>query len=198
MHFYFIAYLKTFTLCSRTWSNANLNVGFLTIFVRQKRVLTFIHSVWKILKHVVYYRRSFPSTELLSVEISLDSDSQRMEGTQNGGAWCTGNFSSYIYHCICSYEWTRLYTSVDPSRLPLQKRTTHPPWWVCVAPWLPSPAANRWRASSPVSAWSISAQRTVLPCLPARGRQRRIANDYRHYEKHSFGLEDVLTFVVHT
>ncbi|XP_029383846.1 RUN domain-containing protein 3A isoform X3 [Echeneis naucrates] len=33
--------------------------------------------------------RSFPSTELLSVEISLDSDSQRLEGKQNGGAWCT-------------------------------------------------------------------------------------------------------------
>uniref|UniRef100_A0A8C4F6E1 RUN domain-containing protein 3A n=1 Tax=Dicentrarchus labrax TaxID=13489 RepID=A0A8C4F6E1_DICLA len=33
--------------------------------------------------------RSFPSTELLSVEISLDSDSQRMEGKHNGGAWCT-------------------------------------------------------------------------------------------------------------
>lgn len=42
---------------------------------------------------MLYYRRSFPSTELLSVEISLDSDSQRMEGTQNGGAWCTGNLS---------------------------------------------------------------------------------------------------------
>lgn len=41
----------------------------------------------------MYYRRSFPSTELLSVEISLDSDSQRMEGTQNGGEWCTGNLS---------------------------------------------------------------------------------------------------------
>uniref|UniRef100_H3DNL6 RUN domain-containing protein 3A n=1 Tax=Tetraodon nigroviridis TaxID=99883 RepID=H3DNL6_TETNG len=37
----------------------------------------------------LFRRRSFPSTELLSVEISLDSDSQRMEGTQNGGAWCT-------------------------------------------------------------------------------------------------------------
>ncbi|XP_058477719.1 RUN domain-containing protein 3A [Solea solea] len=35
-------------------------------------------------------RRSFPSTELLSVEISLDSDSQRTDGKQNGGAWCTG------------------------------------------------------------------------------------------------------------
>uniref|UniRef100_A0A1A8KD99 RUN domain-containing protein 3A n=1 Tax=Nothobranchius kuhntae TaxID=321403 RepID=A0A1A8KD99_NOTKU len=31
-------------------------------------------------------RRSFPSTELLSVE---DSDSQRIRGKQNGGAWCT-------------------------------------------------------------------------------------------------------------
>uniref|UniRef100_H2RUH2 RUN domain-containing protein 3A n=1 Tax=Takifugu rubripes TaxID=31033 RepID=H2RUH2_TAKRU len=40
---------------------------------------------------VKLFRRSslFPSTELLSVEISLDSDSQRIEGTQNGGAWCT-------------------------------------------------------------------------------------------------------------
>ncbi|TWW81293.1 RUN domain-containing protein 3A [Takifugu flavidus] len=37
----------------------------------------------------LFRRRSFPSTELLSVEISLDSDSQRIEGTQNGGAWCT-------------------------------------------------------------------------------------------------------------
>uniref|UniRef100_A0A3Q1CQ93 RUN domain-containing protein 3A n=1 Tax=Amphiprion ocellaris TaxID=80972 RepID=A0A3Q1CQ93_AMPOC len=35
------------------------------------------------------FRRSFPSTELLSVEVSLDSDSQRIEGKQNGGAWCT-------------------------------------------------------------------------------------------------------------
>lgn len=48
----------------------------------------------KILKKIMlYYRRSFPSTELLSVEISLDSDSQRMEGTENGGEWCTGNLS---------------------------------------------------------------------------------------------------------
>ncbi|KAF3704430.1 RUN domain-containing protein 3A Rap2-interacting protein [Channa argus] len=38
----------------------------------------------------LFRRRSFPSTELLSVEISLDSDSQRTEGKQNGGAWCTG------------------------------------------------------------------------------------------------------------
>ncbi|KAI3365283.1 hypothetical protein L3Q82_010371, partial [Scortum barcoo] len=37
----------------------------------------------------LFRRRSFPSTELLSVEISLDSDSQRPEGKQNGGAWCT-------------------------------------------------------------------------------------------------------------
>ncbi|XP_027139138.1 RUN domain-containing protein 3A [Larimichthys crocea] len=37
----------------------------------------------------LFRRRSFPSTELLSVEISLDSDSQRTEGKQNGGAWCT-------------------------------------------------------------------------------------------------------------
>ncbi|XP_075890346.1 RUN domain-containing protein 3A [Nelusetta ayraudi] len=37
----------------------------------------------------LFRRRSFPSTELLSVEISLDSDSQRMEGKHNGGAWCT-------------------------------------------------------------------------------------------------------------
>ncbi|KAM7381715.1 hypothetical protein PAMA_012518 [Pampus argenteus] len=38
----------------------------------------------------LFRRRSFPSSELLSVEISLDSDSQRIEGKQNGGAWCTG------------------------------------------------------------------------------------------------------------
>uniref|UniRef100_A0A3B4AJR1 RUN domain-containing protein n=1 Tax=Periophthalmus magnuspinnatus TaxID=409849 RepID=A0A3B4AJR1_9GOBI len=36
----------------------------------------------------MFRRRSFPSTELLSVEISLDSDSQRIEGKQNG-PWCT-------------------------------------------------------------------------------------------------------------
>uniref|UniRef100_A0A3B3V212 RUN domain containing 3Ab n=1 Tax=Poecilia latipinna TaxID=48699 RepID=A0A3B3V212_9TELE len=38
----------------------------------------------------LFRRRSFPSTELLSVEVSLDSDSQRIEGKQNGGTWCTG------------------------------------------------------------------------------------------------------------
>ncbi|XP_047233349.1 RUN domain-containing protein 3A [Girardinichthys multiradiatus] len=37
----------------------------------------------------LFRRRSFPSTELLSVEVSLDSDYQRIEGKQNGGAWCT-------------------------------------------------------------------------------------------------------------
>ncbi|KAM6951620.1 RUN domain-containing protein 3A [Aplochiton taeniatus] len=36
----------------------------------------------------LFRRRSFPSTELLSVEVSLDSDSQRTEGKQNGEAWC--------------------------------------------------------------------------------------------------------------
>lgn len=48
-------------------------------------------------------RRSFPSTELLSVEISLDSDSQRVEGKPNGGAWCTGDIvrqSHSVTHCI--------------------------------------------------------------------------------------------------
>ncbi|XP_037319205.1 RUN domain-containing protein 3A isoform X2 [Pungitius pungitius] len=39
----------------------------------------------------LFRRRSFPSSELLSVDISLDSDSQRTEGKQNGGAWCTGD-----------------------------------------------------------------------------------------------------------
>ncbi|KAM4623548.1 RUN domain-containing protein 3A [Polymixia lowei] len=39
----------------------------------------------------LFRRRSFPSTELLSVEASLDSDSQRREGKQNGGAWCTAD-----------------------------------------------------------------------------------------------------------
>ncbi|XP_040924337.1 RUN domain-containing protein 3A isoform X2 [Betta splendens] len=38
----------------------------------------------------LFRRRSFPSTELLSVEISLDSDSQRPEEKQNGGAWNAG------------------------------------------------------------------------------------------------------------
>ncbi|XP_076008190.1 RUN domain-containing protein 3A isoform X2 [Genypterus blacodes] len=39
----------------------------------------------------LFRRRSFPSTELLSVEISLDSELQRVEGKPNGGAWCTGD-----------------------------------------------------------------------------------------------------------
>ncbi|CAI5658951.1 unnamed protein product [Oreochromis niloticus] len=37
----------------------------------------------------LFRRRSFPSTELLSVEVSLDSDSQRTQEKQNGRAWCT-------------------------------------------------------------------------------------------------------------
>ncbi|KAF7664974.1 hypothetical protein LDENG_00158760 [Lucifuga dentata] len=37
----------------------------------------------------LFRRRSFPSTELLSVELSMDSDSQRIERKPNGGAWCT-------------------------------------------------------------------------------------------------------------
>ncbi|XP_061911693.1 RUN domain-containing protein 3A-like [Entelurus aequoreus] len=37
----------------------------------------------------LFRRRSFPSTELLSVEISLDSDPPRTAGKPNGGAWCT-------------------------------------------------------------------------------------------------------------
>ncbi|XP_061562074.1 RUN domain-containing protein 3A [Phycodurus eques] len=37
----------------------------------------------------LFRRRSFPSTELLSVEISLDSDPLMPERKQNGGAWYT-------------------------------------------------------------------------------------------------------------
>ncbi|KAM9816666.1 RUN domain-containing protein 3A [Neosynchiropus ocellatus] len=37
----------------------------------------------------LFRRRSFPSTELLSVDISLDSDSQKTEVKHNGGAWST-------------------------------------------------------------------------------------------------------------
>ncbi|XP_034049501.1 RUN domain-containing protein 3A [Thalassophryne amazonica] len=37
----------------------------------------------------LFRRRSFPSTELLCLEVSLDSGSQRSGGKQNGGAWCT-------------------------------------------------------------------------------------------------------------
>ncbi|XP_004080333.1 RUN domain-containing protein 3A [Oryzias latipes] len=37
----------------------------------------------------LFRRRSFPSTELLHLEVTLDSDPQRMEGKQNGGAWST-------------------------------------------------------------------------------------------------------------
>ncbi|CAN9509222.1 unnamed protein product [Ophioblennius macclurei] len=36
----------------------------------------------------LFRRRSFPSTELLSVDVSY-SDSHRTEGKQNGGAWCS-------------------------------------------------------------------------------------------------------------
>ncbi|KAG9350055.1 hypothetical protein JZ751_026408 [Albula glossodonta] len=36
----------------------------------------------------LFRRRSFPSVEQLSAEVSLDSDSQK-EGKQNGEAWCT-------------------------------------------------------------------------------------------------------------
>ncbi|KAJ7984440.1 hypothetical protein DPEC_G00354860 [Dallia pectoralis] len=39
----------------------------------------------------LFRRRSFPSTELLSVEVSLDSDSQNAVGQQNGEAWCTAD-----------------------------------------------------------------------------------------------------------
>ncbi|XP_077482416.1 RUN domain-containing protein 3A-like [Stigmatopora argus] len=37
----------------------------------------------------LFRRRSFPSTELLSVEMSLDSDLLLPEAKRNGGAWCT-------------------------------------------------------------------------------------------------------------
>lgn len=134
-------------------------------------------------------RRSFPSTELLSVEISLDSDSQRTEGKQNGGAWCTGDVTSkrlYTRRVPPRSEQTHLRSSVDASSLAcaLQQRTTPPPWWACVDPWHPSRAASPWRASSPASAWSISVQRTVLPSLPPRGRQRNVAMQPldRHWE----------------
>ncbi|KAL0984471.1 hypothetical protein UPYG_G00141970 [Umbra pygmaea] len=36
----------------------------------------------------LFRRRSFPSTELLSQEVSLDSESQNTAGQQNGQAWC--------------------------------------------------------------------------------------------------------------
>ncbi|KAG7507887.1 hypothetical protein JOB18_048003 [Solea senegalensis] len=52
-------------------------------------------------------RRSFPSTELLSVEISLDSDSQRTDSKQNGGAWCTGDIKNHVNtQRLCSYNVT--------------------------------------------------------------------------------------------
>lgn len=38
--------------------------------------------------------------ELLSVEISLDSDSQKMDGKQNGGAWCTGGILPTMHHIV--------------------------------------------------------------------------------------------------
>lgn len=64
---------------------------------------------------------------------------------------------------------------VCPS-LPLQTRTTPPPWWASVGPWPPSRAVSLWPASSPASAWLTSAQTTVPPRLPAGGRQRLTAD----------------------
>lgn len=52
-------------------------------------------------------RRSFPSTELLSV-VSLDSDSQNTAGQQNGEAWCTAG--AVVTH---SYTLPVLFTNKD-------------------------------------------------------------------------------------
>lgn len=70
-------------------------------------------------------RGSFSSTELLSVEISLDSDSHRIEGRQNGAAWCTGGVLTLYYIvffkgtcklklkcllCVCGFTSEKDYT----------------------------------------------------------------------------------------
>lgn len=67
---------------------------------------------WKQLWLPFTPRRSFPSTELLSVEISLDSDSQRTEGKQNGGAWCTGDVTSKtaLHHAVSKHTYARQLT----------------------------------------------------------------------------------------
>lgn len=72
---------------------------------------------------------------------------------------------------------------------PLQKRTTPPPWWACVGPWPPSRAASLWLASSQASAWSTSAQRTVLPSLPARGRQRNHCQPLNRHSDNSTWIQ---------
>ncbi|CAB1312121.1 unnamed protein product, partial [Coregonus sp. 'balchen'] len=48
----------------------------------------------------LFRRRSFPSTELLSVEVSLDSDSQNTAGQQNGEACCKSLASLKSSECL--------------------------------------------------------------------------------------------------
>ncbi|MGH0190030.1 UNVERIFIED_CONTAM: hypothetical protein FKN15_041139 [Acipenser sinensis] len=53
---------------------------------------------------VKLYRRSYHSAEQLSAEISLDSDSQKTEGKQNGQSWCTAGFFQELeqFPTLCS------------------------------------------------------------------------------------------------
>lgn len=94
---------------------------------------------------------------------------------------------------MSKHTWTDI-SSVCLSHPLFQKRTTPLLWWACVGPWPPSQAASLWLASSPASAWLTSAQRTVLPSLPARGHQRNTANHLtdtetiqHEYKKTTFG-----------
>lgn len=49
---------------------------------------------------VFLFRRSFHSFEQLSAEVSLNSDSQKNDGRQNGdAAWTSAG--KYTCHCFC-------------------------------------------------------------------------------------------------
>ncbi|XP_071391213.1 RUN domain-containing protein 3A isoform X1 [Centroberyx affinis] len=85
----------------------------------------------------LFRRRSFHSLEL-SAEVSLNSESQKTDGRQNGDA-----------------AWS-------------SEKTAPPPCWVCAARWPLYRAPSRWPASSPASVWSTSALSQVLRSLPAR------------------------------
>ncbi|XP_069380933.1 RUN domain-containing protein 3A isoform X3 [Paralichthys olivaceus] len=86
----------------------------------------------------LFRRRSFHSLEQLSADVSLNSDSQRTDGRQNGDA-----------------AWT-------------SEKTTLLPCWVCAALWCLCRAPSLWRASSPASVWSTSALTPALCSRPAR------------------------------
>ncbi|XP_030592220.1 RUN domain-containing protein 3A isoform X3 [Archocentrus centrarchus] len=95
----------------------------------------------------LFRRRSFHSLEQLSAEVSLNSDSQKTDGGQNGNA-----------------AWT-------------SEKITLLPCWVCVALWPLYQAQSPWQASSPASVWSTSALNPVLRSLPARSSKTNNSRD---------------------